>query len=250
MPKSTASSNRSLRARASGHASPKRKDHPAAKNAPQNAPSAIDPSKLGLYLREMQLQCEAALFAYRAITTSLQQEQDTCFLVFFYAHALLGHMGNLSKLLVPDKKTCKDCPLARQRAEALQRALGVTPDCYVTSRAMRNHFEHFDARLDKAINGKNPWLIDMNIMPPGAVHVHEPREDGFFRNLDPRTLNLSFQGAQLNLRQASRCVRCIMERIRAYLTLPEECGARAPDPLSPTDAPSRADKPISAGRDG
>jgi hypothetical protein len=161
--------------------------------------------QLTAYVREIQVQSEAALFALSELHRVLGQawsrgSPHTCAPEFFYVHAFLGHSANLSKLLFPDRRTSKSA-FARQRAKELRKIFRIARRSCLRSRGIRNSFEHFDAHLDKYFQSDHRGLLaDMNVMPKGAIKlrggVHGP---GWFRNLDPHTLDLSFQGVKVNL---------------------------------------------------
>jgi hypothetical protein len=63
---------------------------------------------------------------------------------------------------------------------------------------MRNHFEHYDGRLDEWW-AKSPDhnIADMNIMPIGSIAGLDRLS--LFRQLDPTTLDVVFWGDTFNI---------------------------------------------------
>lgn len=128
--------------------------------------------------------------------------------VFFSAHAFLGATGNVSKLLWPPSENIAG------RGEELRQTLNVSDDSPVVPRTFRNHFEHFDERLEQwAIKSKRRNLADSNVLPPGAIEGIECED--FLRNLDPTTLNLTFRGDSYDLEIVEAALRKIYEAARA-----------------------------------
>lgn len=112
--------------------------------------------------------------------------------------------GNLSKLFWGESGK-----FAIER-EPLRRALQVQDTSLLRPTTMRNHFEHFDDRIDrwwKNSPGRN--YIDASIGPV-SVTGNVDRTD-FFRGYDPATGDLSFWGTNLNVRKVCAEVETILE---------------------------------------
>lgn len=59
-------------------------------------------------------------------------------------------------------------------------------------RTFRNHFEHFDERLEQwATKSGRKNFVDMNIIPRKAVKGTDMND--WMRNLDPMTMTLTFR---------------------------------------------------------
>ena len=66
--------------------------------------------------------------------------------------------------------------------------------------SMRNHFEHYDERLDKWwAESENRNHLDMSVMPSAAVRGMADIDK--FRVLDPTTGDVVFWGETFSLRQ-------------------------------------------------
>ncbi len=166
----------------------------------------MDPFVTKVFLSEVATQCE---FALRAIDLFRQAMAagDTRG-VFFCAQAFLGATGNVSKLLWPtDAKYSA-------RGDELRKILGVPDDSPVAPRTFRNHFEHFDERLEEwAAKSKRKNFVDSNILGPQGI-VGIDRED-FLRNLDPTTLHLTFRGDAYDLATVEEALKKLHESARA-----------------------------------
>jgi hypothetical protein len=64
---------------------------------------------------------------------------------------------------------------------------------------MRNHFEHYDERLDEwwAKSPDHHNIADMNVMPVGSLPNFD--ELSMFRQLDPTTMEVVFWGDKFNI---------------------------------------------------
>jgi hypothetical protein len=79
--------------------------------------------------------------------------------IWYSIHGFLSAAGNMSKLLWPSRRAEAD---AAARRTALRRDLQVEEDSPLASRVLRNHFEHFDERLDawaKDWAGGSLWIV-------------------------------------------------------------------------------------------
>jgi hypothetical protein len=67
---------------------------------------------------------------------------------------------------------------------------------------MRNHFEHYDERLDEwwAKSPDHHNIADMNVMPVGSLPNFD--ELSMFRQLDPTTMEVVFWGDKFNMRRS------------------------------------------------
>jgi hypothetical protein len=168
----------------------------------------MEPFVTKVFLSEIVTQCDFALRAMDLLRRSLAAKDTRG--VFWSAQALLGATGNVSKLLWPSATKYSG------RGNELREALGVSDDSPVAPRTFRNHFEHFDERLDQwAAKSKRHNFVDSNIAGLGAIGGIDPED--FLRNLDPTTLNLSFRGDSYDLRTVDAALRKIHETARVKL---------------------------------
>jgi hypothetical protein len=137
-----------------------------------------------IFLLEVKRQTKFALMSLEDMESALvARDTDR---IWFCVQAFLVAVGNLSKLLWPHSKY-------GERGEFLRRELGVPDDSPLGPRTFRNHFEHFDERLEAwlASDGSRNF-VDSNIGPPGAIAGFGPST--FHRNLDPESMTVTFRG--------------------------------------------------------
>ncbi|HEX2279032.1 MAG TPA: hypothetical protein VHN13_18205, partial [Candidatus Tectomicrobia bacterium] len=71
-------------------------------------------------------------------------------------------------------------------------------DSPLAPRTFRNHFEHFDARLeDWAVSSEHRTFVDANIGPTGMISGFDPGD--CLRNFDPHTFTITFRGDHYHL---------------------------------------------------
>jgi hypothetical protein len=111
---------------------------------------------------------------------------------FWYSfQAFLVAAGNISKLLWP--AYLKGEKLIPERGPDLRASLEVGEDSPLRSRALRNHFEHFDTLLKQWAVSSNPRSFsDLNIVSASILSSSDPRDN--LRNFDPHTFIVPFRG--------------------------------------------------------
>src|SRR5437588_12890087 len=103
---------------------------------------------LRIYQRQVEMHCQFALAAARGIRRSFNDNNPD---LWFWVEAFLNATANLSKSFWPNK----DRPNAIDREE-LRKSLEVDDSSPIQIRKMRNHFEHFDERVEQW------WAEDAN----------------------------------------------------------------------------------------
>jgi hypothetical protein len=145
----------------------------------------MDKFLLSVFKREVARQCAFALLAANDLQAGLNSRNSER--VWFAIQALLGSAGNVSKLLWPPKAH------NRSRGHALRHSLGITGSSPLEPRTFRNHFEHFDERLESwAGSSKRHNIADSNIGPEGMIAGLDLGD--YLRNFDPNTYCLTFRG--------------------------------------------------------
>jgi hypothetical protein len=150
----------------------------------------MDPFVQKVFVREIERQAKFALMAGADLDSALQaRETDR---VWHAVQSLLIAAGNVSKLLWPAKAY-------EQRGTILRQVLSVSDESILAPRTFRNHFEHFDERLEQWASGAGPRnIVDSNIGPPGMIAGLDPAS--FLRNLDTRSMAVTFRGDAYQLR--------------------------------------------------
>ncbi len=117
----------------------------------------MDSFLMSVFITEVETQCAFALRAIEQLRRSLATQDSKA--VFFYAQASLSSAGNVSKLLWPPS------PMIPDRGKKLRESRGISDDSPVAPRRFRNHFEHFDERLEEwAMTSKRRNLVDIDLI--------------------------------------------------------------------------------------
>jgi hypothetical protein len=137
-----------------------------------------------IFVREVERQARFALIAAHDLDRALTAgDMDR---LWYSIQGLLVSVGNVSKLLWP---SANHAP----RGETLRKLLGVPNDSALAPRTFRNHFEHFDERLESwATSSARRNFVDSNVGPPGMI-VGLDDED-FLRNFDTQSHAVTFRG--------------------------------------------------------
>jgi len=162
---------------------------------------------------QLQLQCQFALLAAKDLNQALPL--GDCTKIFFALQNVLTSTGNISKALWgSDRKKA-------QERKPLREALGITDDSPLKPRTMRNHYEHFDERLDEW-NKKSQThnSLDLGVLPRSAVRGFDQID--WFRNYDAGTKTLTFWGEDFDIQalidEVNRLLPKIAEASRTHPT--------------------------------
>jgi len=112
---------------------------------------------------------------------------------FWYSlQAFLIAVGNISKLLWPSPPRRGTRRIISDRGEKLRESLDVPEGSYLESRRLRNHFEHFDERLETwAYMATAHSMVDWNLL--NSDLLSEDTSNNVFRNYDPERKIVFFQ---------------------------------------------------------
>lgn len=121
--------------------------------------------------------------------------------------SILGAAGNVSKILWPVRKQHKE------RGKQLRDLIGVDDDNLLSDRTFRNHFEHYDERVEEWFDGNDSavysdWRIDA--FEGGLLTL--PRL--FHRSYNPVSQVLSFRGESIDLAAVLAELAIIREKCR------------------------------------
>jgi len=152
----------------------------------------MDIRLLRLFQGEVERQCRFAVMASRDIERSLATQNND--LLWYSVQAFLVAVGNMSRLLWPPR------PRLPGRGEALRESLSVSGDSPLEPRHFRNHFEHFDERLEEwAEASREGAFVDSNVGLGGRVAGAPQRS--WLRNFESATWAVTFRGDRYHLRQ-------------------------------------------------
>jgi hypothetical protein len=164
----------------------------------------------------------------RAMATYDQQREAAHERLWYSVQAFLGAAGNISKLLWPAYRKGEE--LIPQRGPELRASLAVEEDSPLAPRTLRNHFEHFDARLEAwAVSSTPRGFVDSNIGPASMVSGFDPGH--CLRNFDTVNFAVTFQGETYRLRPIIEAIQAIYQRATEKL---RERAWGIPDPTQGT----------------
>jgi hypothetical protein len=105
--------------------------------------------------------------------------------------SILVAAGNVSKILWPQKEY-------EARGKRLRELLKVEDNNMLSDRSLRNHFEHYDERIEKWFKGKSSAVYsDLAIDPLKSMRRNFPANH--HRAYDPLTQTLTFRGESFDL---------------------------------------------------
>lgn len=170
----------------------------------------IDEGNLHIYHREVERQCQFGIMAYTDLVNALTKgETDR---IWYSVQGFLFAAGNVSKLLWP-------IAALEARGERLRSSLQVPNTSLLQPRIFRNHFEHFDERLDDWVNSSERHkFVDSNVGPPAMISGSEPID--FLRNLDSSTLAFTFHGDKYELRPIAQEMQNLWQVAKAKIDIP------------------------------
>ncbi|MCJ7811204.1 MAG: hypothetical protein MUP62_03290 [Dehalococcoidia bacterium] len=168
------------------------------------------------FQRQVLLQCEFILLAAADINETLkmgQEGKDTINRVFYAIQNLLVAAANVSKALWGLSGA-----QSAQR-QALRASIGISDASPLREVDMRNHFEHFDERLERWWSDSSRHNIaDLCIGPPEMIKGLDDSE--MFRFFDPRTTEIVFWGQRFNLQELVDEVSRIIPALRTEAAKP------------------------------
>jgi hypothetical protein len=178
----------------------------------------MDDQLLRLYLDEAKDECERAFASVEALNAALRSRVDP----FDAAEMLVHHAAAISRIFWPGRSISKEAQArADARGDALCKALGLAESHRVRSRHLRDHFEHFDERLDTWAEESKYRNIVRKLVGPRAAVAGEAIADGdIIRHFDPSTNVYAFRGKRFDIQALVDGLRDMHARIVARLAQP------------------------------
>ena len=187
---------------------------------------------LRVFQREVQRQCRFAMIASEEMENALRLSETSEIAesiihdeYFWYSlQAFLIAVGNVSKLLWPSPPRSGKQQIIPDRGERLRESLDVPEDSCLQSRRLRNHFEHFDERLEGWANPKKlaHSMIDSNFVYSDLLDEGKLNSvfHNVFRNYDPERNIAIFQGERYELRPMFNEVEKLWQKASAEIRKP------------------------------
>ena len=164
----------------------------------------MDPMLLRIFQQQIMVQFQFLLLASNDLNAGLVLENTT--LTFCAVQNILNAAANASKVLWGNRGR-----LAAQRKE-IRDSFGVTDDSPLFMMTMRNHFEHFDSRVDEWWrDSKDHQFFDLNFGNRSSLAGVD--SNGLFRMYDPLTADVAFWGDNFNIRSLVNEVRLLLPKL-------------------------------------
>jgi hypothetical protein len=167
--------------------------------------SSMDKHLLRCFQGEVAKQCRWGILAIEDLEEALRGinsgKLSTAYgmsRIWMSVQTFLVAVGNISKLLWPPQ------PRIADRGPDLRASLGIKESSCLKTRSFRNHFEHFDERLEEfflSLGSEQFCYIDSNVSPGGISSLAGNVEDSkVLRHLDSKSWRLQFRGESYELK--------------------------------------------------
>jgi len=161
-----------------------------------------------IFISEIVLQSKIAELATKrlsAIKDNFDQIE-----VWSSIQSILVAAGNVSKILWPQEKKYA------VRGKRLRELLKVDDTNMLSDRSLRNHFEHYDDRIEKWFKGKSSAVYsDLAIDPLKSMRRNFPTNH--HRAYDPLTQTLTFRGESFDLAAVLKELKEIRIKCRHFV---------------------------------
>ena len=143
-----------------------------------------------VFLGEIVLQSKIAELAAKRLSAS--KDNSDQIEVWSSIQSILVAAGNVSKILWPQKEKCAG------RGKRLRELLKVSEDNILSDRKFRNHFEHYDERIEDWFKKQSSAVYsDLAVDPFKSIWGNVPTNQ--HRAYDPLTQTLTFRGESFDL---------------------------------------------------
>ena len=163
-----------------------------------------------VFLGEIEHQTRIAGWAAERLTDD--ENQFDPMEIWSAIQLVLTAAGNVSKILWPPRKS------SAPRGAMLRELLDIDDDNPLFDRNIRNHFEHYDERIeDWFATKKSAVYVDQSIGPPTAIRASYP--ENVHRSYDPSTQTLAFRGEEMDLSSILIALNEIRQRSHSIVQL-------------------------------
>lgn len=179
----------------------------------------MDDFLLRIYLEQVQEECNAAIGAIHALNAALQSNGQVD--AFGPAQALVHHAAAVSRMFwPPGSKDKKARQRSQRRGEFLRKAIGLSTPHSVEERTLRDHFEHFDERLDDwAERSKNRNIVKRFIGPRHAIGGDAISDEDIIHHYDPAQHIYSFRGQKFDVQALATGLSDVSAKVAAKLSV-------------------------------
>ncbi|MCB9333915.1 MAG: hypothetical protein H6574_22905 [Lewinellaceae bacterium] len=156
-------------------------------------------------ISEIVLQAKIAQRAAERLQATYQNDDKVE--VWCSIQSILIAAANVSRILWPKQKN-------ESRGERLRQMLSVNKDNLLADRTFRNHFEHYDERIDDWFNNQpRAAYTDLSMNPSlrGSMATNDHRGYNSSNN------TLVFRGEPLDLNEVLKALEEILDNCKAYV---------------------------------
>lgn len=148
-----------------------------------------------IFQNEIDKQSEYALISIDYIDYYLQKltEENSNKFIWYFVQNFLTSSADVSKLLWGSKKE------ENIDRKELRESLNIDDKSVLFSKKLRNHFEHYDERIESWFReSRDKNYADSNIAPTNSIIGLN--EEDFLRNFDTTKMAITFKGEVYELR--------------------------------------------------
>ncbi|MFK9120746.1 hypothetical protein ACJEBK_28510 [Peribacillus frigoritolerans] len=155
------------------------------------------------YVREIEYRYEWASKSFVSIGDAINN-QEGAIEIIRHAVDLIGHAVVIHRIVTGSGARPHERERVEERVKILRDKFKNLKDIKTPKNlnVVRNHYEHFDAKLDEwATSTENNIIVDMNVASPGSIYIEGIAEKENLRSLDPETTELLLWSKKVNLRE-------------------------------------------------
>ena len=177
----------------------------------------MDDFLLCIYLEQAKEECDRSFAAIKELNAAIASKGETD--PFGPAQALIHHAAAVSRMFWPPGSRDKHArQRSQRRGEALRKAIGITKEHPVQNRALRDHFEHFDERLDDwAERSKNRNIVKHLVGPRNAIGGDAISDEDIIHHYDPAEKVYAFRGEKFDVQLLASGLTDIYNKIDSKL---------------------------------
>ena len=170
-----------------------------------------------IYLGQAKQECERCFYSINMMNQILEKNTEDDF--FQYALDLIHHAAAVSRIFWPPGGRNKaSTKRAHKRGQSLRDLIQLKNGHPVQNRALRDHFEHFDERLDEwAESSVNRCIVGKLFGPRSSIGGDSIKDSDIINHYDPETKRFGFRGEYFDIQQLVSGLTDIYQKTEAKL---------------------------------